>query len=66
MLYFTYNSPFDNTWIVFNTIYNRIEGKGKNVTKKCYPSDNFDDLFPCNFGTEHSKAMKLSMMQEKY
>ena len=29
MLYFNYNSPFDNTWIVFNTIYNRIEGKGK-------------------------------------
>ena len=35
--------------------------------KKCYPCDNFDDFFPCNFGTEHSKAVKavkLGMMQE--
>ena len=33
--------------------------------KKCYPCDNFDDLIPCNFETEHSKAVKLGMMQEK-
>ena len=32
--------------------------------KKCYPCDNFDDLFPCNFGTEHSKVVKLDKMQE--
>ena len=65
MLYFNCNSPFDYTWIVFNTIYSWIEGKGKNVTKKCYPCDNLDDIFPCNFWTEHFKAMKLGMMQKK-
>ena len=58
MLYFNCNSPFDYTWIVFNTIYSWIKGKGKNVTKKCYPCDNFDDIF--------SKAMKLGMMQENH
>ena len=66
MLYFNLNSPFDYTWIVFNTIYSWIEGKGKIVTKKCYPCDNLDDIFPCKFWTEHSKAMKFGMMQEKH
>ena len=33
--------------------------------KKCYPCDNFDDLFPCNFGMEHSKAVKLGMIDAR-
>ena len=30
------------------------------IPKMCYTCDNFDDLFPCKFGTEHSKAVNLA------
>ena len=32
--------------------------------KTCYRCVNLDDLFPCNFGTERSKAGKLGTMKE--
>ena len=36
------------------------------MSQKSYPYDNLDNLFPCNFGTEHSIAVKLGVMQEKH
>ena len=51
---------------MFNTIYSWIEGKGKNVTKNVTLVTILTTFFHVILETEHSKVVKLGMMQEKH